>query len=681
MSARGYSPAALDYFAARAINPKVAESIGVREANGSIVFPYGAFERTRSLNGNAPARTLQPSGEPLVTWWPVGRCGGDAALLCEGESDALAAISALSGPLPVEHVRDLPVVAIPGTGYPVGRLVGDLAEAGVTQVWLALDGDTAGRRYVERAAPALKAAGVQPFLIDLPDDRDLADCLAAAEDEGEWIANAIFEAEAAAEPPPSLHPVPDRSTPADDWPTLGAPALYGLAGEVVRTLEPHTEADPVAILAQLLTAFGNACGRGPGFWVGGDFHATNLFVALVGGTGSGRKGASWGMVRRVMDEVDPEWLKACVASGLSSGEGIVHAVRDPVVVHRRPKNKDERERADDNGYIEDEQDPGVEDKRLLAYQGEFAQVLRAMGREGNTLSAIIRDLWDRGNARTLTKNSPGKTTGALLSIIAHVTPRELRAELAESEQANGFANRFLFLSVRRSKLLPFGGEVPPGDWQRLGSKLRDALVFARDTRAVDLDAEAREDLVTLYPELTTHPDNLFGAVTGRAEAQVRRLAVLYALLDQSPIVRRPHLHAAVAVWDYAEASAARVFGETIGDQLADKLRAALVKAGSEGLTRSEIRHLVGGKEPAERIEEALNRLRVRGLAAEQHEETAGRPAQRWRTLEGVGKPRAVEETKPSLHPTPLPSTFPGPGERWATADEEALIERLGGGAS
>ena len=38
-------------------------------------------------------------------------------------------------------------------------------------------------------------------------------------------------------------------------------AYYGLAGDIVRRIEPHTEADPVALLIQLLAAFGNVIGR------------------------------------------------------------------------------------------------------------------------------------------------------------------------------------------------------------------------------------------------------------------------------------------------------------------------------------------------------------------------------------------------------------------------------------
>ena len=63
----------------------------------------------------------------------------------------------------------------------------------------------------------------------------------------------------------------------DPWPVLGAAAYHGLAGEVVSTIAPQTEADPVALLLQFLVYFGNAIGRGPYFQVGKDRHFTNLF--------------------------------------------------------------------------------------------------------------------------------------------------------------------------------------------------------------------------------------------------------------------------------------------------------------------------------------------------------------------------------------------------------------------
>src|SRR5208282_6040090 len=108
-------------------------------------------------------------------------------------------------------------------------------------------------------------------------------------------------------------------------------AYYGLAGHVVRSIAPHTEADPTAILLQYMALFGNAIGRGPYFQVEGDHHATNIFVVLVGATAKARKGTSMGRVRQIFDRVDPQWASQRIESGMSSGEGLIWAVRDPIV--------------------------------------------------------------------------------------------------------------------------------------------------------------------------------------------------------------------------------------------------------------------------------------------------------------------------------------------------------------
>ncbi len=112
------------------------------------------------------------------------------------------------------------------------------------------------------------------------------------------------------------------------WPEPLLPeALHGLAGEMVQAMQPYTEADPAAHLAQLLVAFGNAVGRQPFFQVEEDLHFSNEFLVLVGATSKARKGTSWTPVRRALEAADASWA-ARVMPGLSSGEGVVHQVRD-----------------------------------------------------------------------------------------------------------------------------------------------------------------------------------------------------------------------------------------------------------------------------------------------------------------------------------------------------------------
>src|SRR5262245_65996869 len=115
-----------------------------------------------------------------------------------------------------------------------------------------------------------------------------------------------------------------------------------------------------------------------------------------------------------------------------------------------------------------------------------------MKREGNTLSAVLRSAWDSGNLNTMTKNSPVRATNAHISIIGHITRAELRRLLTETESANGFANRFLWLAVRRSKCLPEGGNMESQNLNDLVMRLFKAIELARKTKEIKRSGAARE---------------------------------------------------------------------------------------------------------------------------------------------------------------------------------------------
>lgn len=414
---------------------------------------------------------------------------------------------------------------------------------------------------------------------------------------------------------------------APGWPApLDAAALHGLAGDVVRTLEPHTEADPAALLVNTLVMLGSAIGPAPHTLVGDTRHGVNLFAALVGETAKGRKGTSESGPRRLAGEADPAWL-ARVVAGLSSGEGLIHSVRDPVRKDdpiRDPKTREI------TGYEAVIVDGGVADKRLLVTEQEFAATLRIMARDGNTLSPVLRQAWDGEHLRTLIKNSPETATTPHISILGHITRDELLRYLDATESANGFANRFLWCCVRRSKVLPEGGRADHAALAALARRIADALACARSRDLVRRDEEARALWADVYPDLSEGRPGLFGAVTARAEAQVLRLSLLYALLDHAPAIRAAHLHAALAVWDYSEASARYIFGDATGDPIADRILRELRTTGP--LTQSEIVDLFKRHVRQGLIDRALETLDGARLAGSEREETGGRPRTVWRAL-------------------------------------------------
>jgi hypothetical protein len=383
-------------------------------------------------------------------------------------------------------------------------------------------------------------------------------------------------------------------------------------------LAPDTEADFAALLLQFLVSFGNAVGRKPHYLVEGTKHYPNLFVVLAGQTAKARKGTSADRIRQLFAVADPEWAQRCVQGGISSGEGILWAIRDPIFGMKK-------------GQLECI-DPGVEDKRLLLDEREYQQALAVMTRPGNTVSRIIRDAWDgREYIGSLTKNSPARVTAPMISIVSHITIEELREALDRTAMANGYANRFLFACVRRGQLLPHGGDPNEETITMLGKRIEEALVEARTFERITMTPAAMEKWKEVYKVLSIDQPGLLGAITARAEAQTLRLALVYALTDGASEIDVVHLDAALALWRYCETSAKIIFGDTVGDPLADEILRALRSCLITGMTRTDLYQQFKYSHRSAAIGAALSRLLQLGRVRCERPANAGpgRPSETW----------------------------------------------------
>jgi hypothetical protein len=408
-------------------------------------------------------------------------------------------------------------------------------------------------------------------------------------------------------PPDHDHPADAGLLPAPaGWPAPPDRAVYHeLLGEIVNRIAPHTEADPVAILTQLLISFGAAVGRGAWFQVEATRHHANEYMCLVGDSARGRKGSSWDHVRRLILAADPS-LKPRVLTGLSSGEGVIHSVRDPTG-----------------------QDPGVSDQRLLVIEPEFASVLRASSREISTLSPTLRSGWDGRPLAILTRTAPARASTPHISIIGHITQHELRRHTTTLELSNGYINRVLLIACRRQRLLPDGGDPDPLASTGLERLLAATLKHARKTGQVRLDPNARELWHHAYHQLATQPsDGILAQITARAEAHIIRVALIYTLTDGQHQIGTAQLTAALALQDYATRSAAWALTGATGDPLAEQIH-TILQQHPDGLTRSQISQTLHHNQPAGEIEHALNTLNAAGRVTTTQIPTGGRPAQLW----------------------------------------------------
>lgn len=427
---------------------------------------------------------------------------------------------------------------------------------------------------------------------------------------------------------------------APSLPKVADPAWHGPIGEAVQRIAPTTEADPIAVLCSCLALFGAMVGDAPFVRVGGVPHPARIWPLIIGKTGSGRKGTSLGEARsfaRSWSSYATGYVRTRVVSGLSSGEGLLAALGAAPAAGGK-----------DDQTTDPAHEPIAADGKLTVTESEFARVLAAAKRDGNTLGPILRQLWDEGEAAILTRQAPLKVSGAHVTVVAHVTPRELRLKLAEADLAGGTLNRFLLVASERPHLLAH--ETTRPEVQRMAGELGEAIERARlSSRELHRDRGADQMWTDVYRALCDdEPDGQLGAVLARGPAYTMRLALVYALADGAGAISPDHLLAGLAVWHYAAETARAMFGDT--ERLTDEQRLCnYIAAAAGGRTGTEIYNFFARNRTGNQIRLMVTELEGRGDLASETLQTGGRPVTRYHW---TGAPRDAVGELLSRYSTP-----------------------------
>jgi Protein of unknown function (DUF3987) len=403
----------------------------------------------------------------------------------------------------------------------------------------------------------------------------------------------------------------ERTKPAGPKMPVPDPAMFaGIPGEMVWAADPTTEADPVGVYASLLAACGAAIGRSPYVQIGNTRHSLLVWALLFGDTNAGRKGEATNTGMAFIRIAWPDWA-AFTVGGLSSGEGLIERLRDPIEVKGETI--------------------GTADKRLLVTEPEFAQVMARARREGSTLAAVLRQAWD-GGALSVLNRSQLTASGSHIGIIAHVTPGEFRIKLAEADMAGGTYNRFLPFFVHRSKKLPMPSGIDPEVLDGLSKRLAKNLTSARTKNQITLGQEAKTLWSgEVYDEMISCDDEnaAYTPFIQRAAPYCRRIAALIAVLDGRTVAGKEDLASAAALVRYSIASAKYVLHRQARDPRLDKIRRA-VDTSPDGLTRSEISALFSRNLSSTVLDELLTALTGDGEYEIITRATGGRPAEVYR---------------------------------------------------
>jgi hypothetical protein len=414
-------------------------------------------------------------------------------------------------------------------------------------------------------------------------------------------------------------------------PELPDAALHGLPGDITRALAAVTEADPAALLLTTLVLFGNAVGPQPHVEFGGAAHPGRLFALIVGDAATGRKGTAYEAVSALFAEADPDWCDARFQYGLQSPEAMIDRVSDGQ----------------------------TDDCRLMVVETEFARLLEIMAR--SNMSTQLRNAWD-GRALDLGRSNRGKSrraSHAHISLLGNITPAELLKHYARLKSAGGLESRILFAFVTRARRVnPFRSAAIP---EELADRLRD-VIFSTRQRVLDgadpisaylcamrgvqpsTGLPIDPKIVAAWPEIEGRfpdIDRDLGSMFNRAEANVMRLAAIYALADESPLVGMEHIEAAIALWTYCARSAEVIFGipvssvpPTINPKHVAKIFDALRSRYPGWVARSYLndRTFRGNLSGAE-IRAMVEWLKLKGhVEARVIKDTGGRPRDEYRLI-------------------------------------------------
>lgn len=383
-------------------------------------------------------------------------------------------------------------------------------------------------------------------------------------------------------------------------------------GGVARAVDESSEADPLAVMASLVSFAGVWLGPGPHLQAGDDRHPLLIWPLIIGRTSAGRKGASWGTARRIMHSADPDFTGSGgnVRSGLTSGEGLAQlfAVEDEASESTEAETesgarsgKGAGRRAPTSGGLP----PG--DVRLLVFEPEWAAVMARMRREGSSLSAMLRAAWEGGDLSTMNvqaRHAPESHVG----LLAHITPKEFAAKVSAADMAGGTYNRFLPLYVARSKFLPLSSGAAPYLVKELGAALAQRLTRGAALGAIGFSGAGARVWRRLYVEFggDNGEDGPIEQFISRTAPNCLRIAAIHAALDGTDEMEPVHLHAAAALVRYSIASARAVFGT---DPALTALADWIGEAGAVGRTREEIRaDYFHRHKTTSQIDELLNQL-------------------------------------------------------------------------
>ena len=359
---------------------------------------------------------------------------------------------------------------------------------------------------------------------------------------------------------------------------------YGIIGDLVNLIKNETEASSEAIYAQCLIFLGNLCDRKFYFQINGSSIYTNEYALVIGKTSKARKGTSLRACSYFFKKSWGDKFNSRIIRGISTGEGIVWALRDPVTIQQQDKQGKLKLKVID---------PGVTDKNAILIEEEFSKPLKNAKRETNNLSEVLRIAYDCENLQSLSKIQPAKVADPNISIIGHTTKEEFIQTLNSIEKDNGMLNRMLFIHSYRKNIIsrPIGFDKIEG----VESIVFDLILLKdfiekSDSTEIIFSEDAQTWWDEFYNKHANQEDSINENLKGRTEVHLLKLAMILAIADKEIIIDKIHLEKAKTLVDYSNTSIDYIFSNGIQTKNISSLVVGFIQSKGGSCTRSSISH-------------------------------------------------------------------------------------------
>jgi len=534
------------------------------------------------------------TGYGATRLFPIDQLQADELVICEGELDALALIA-----------QGIPAItATCGASTWPDSLSERFKDK---QVTVLMDDDRAGEEGAKKRAGSLAQHGIAAKIAQWPEDRpDSWDVTDELREHGVSSLRQILEGAEVWTVGVDMTDVEERDDDREETEQVEqfdlrlSPAVWrGVVADYRDMLECTTEAPDAYHLFTFLTCVGSLIGRRAYINYAGFPLYANLYTAIVGPTGEGRKTTSLRHAERAVKNVDGSWQ---ILKGISSAEGLLAQLADPWANERG------------NGGVPDQ--GGTGDKRLLLCLSELSTLLKKAQQKGvSNIVPLLTECFDCPSELHLpTRNDPLVVTAPYVSLIAASTPSWLE-DLQDRDILGGFGNRFIYILGQKKKPIPFP-DPPNNDLgQKVEAHLCDMLAWLPDEMEVELHESAKHlwrDFYTRWRSLAWS-DEVVAAIVQRIPDITLKIALIYALLEKQSVITEEILSAAIEAGGYAVASAQRIFSEfhtsrssTLEKRVVDVLAKGPQKYG-------DLHRAVGGRYSTQELQPVLEALKKAGI--------------------------------------------------------------------